>query len=90
MTIEKIYVGSGGGVKWYNKMPYSEVCCAMGVAGKIMAFHLVGKERNMVQLYTIRDGSVVSLFSFPILPGEAGLLWDDEIGQYYFYPDPVS
>lgn len=48
------------------KLPYSEVCCHMGVAGKQMWVAPIGA--RFAQLYT-DDGDK---FSFPITRGEAG------------------
>jgi hypothetical protein len=50
-------------------LPYSEVCCFMGVAGKQMKARLLA-DGNAVQLYDQND----RVFSFPITRGEAGWL----------------
>lgn len=53
------------------RMPYSEVCMFMRVAGELMEIELlpINEYRAVVQLY--RDGHV---FSSPILASEAGIL----------------
>ena len=62
------------------KLPYSEVCMHMRVAGKTMLVQDVG--HNMAQLYEMtwvgadnnaRPQRPGGKFSFPILHGEAGL-----------------
>lgn len=61
------------------KMPHSEVCIHMRVAGKEMDFLLIDKEYPSVQLLN-PDGSN---FSGPITRGEAGI-FEDEEGYYYY------
>ncbi len=62
------------------EMPHSEVCMHMQVAGKVMRFTLLAAKRPCVQLWR-DDGSP---FSFPILPGEAGIF--EEGDAIYYYP----
>ena len=59
-------------------MPHSEVCMHMQIAGKVMPFHFVSE--RCVQLLN-EDGT---MFSFPILTGEAGIFQD--VQGYYYYP----
>jgi hypothetical protein len=61
-----------------TKMPHSEVCMSMRVAGKVMRFKVLSD--RTVQLY---DADSYREFSFPILPGEAGIYTDDQ-GMYYY------
>lgn len=65
--------------------PYSEVCCHMQVADRLMyaevkESHYENQTYYSVQLYN-KDGSI---FSGPITTGEAGLYRDD--GGIYYYP----
>lgn len=73
-TIRRIKVGEFG----TTLMPHSEVCMSMRVAGKVMRFKVVSD--RAVQLY---DADSYREFSFPILPGEAGIYTDDQ-GMYYY------
>lgn len=74
---EAIRLQPGGeGVK---RMPASEVCLHMRAFGRTMAFRLTDTDYPMVQLY--EEGG--RPFSFPILPGEAGIYRDGE-GFYYY------
>lgn len=61
------------GQRYHVRMPYSEVCMHMRIAGTIMEVELVpiNEYRAMAQLY--QDGRA---FSFPILASEAGILRD--------------
>lgn len=61
-------------------MPHSEVCIHMQVAGKEMLGRL-SEDGRSVQLF--RPENSLEPFSFPILPGEAGL-YSDQAG-FYFY-----
>lgn len=64
---------------YMQEMPFSEVCMHLGVAGRPMRFRVVGAAgKEMVQLLNADE----SPFSFPILPGEAGLFRDSE-GRLY-------
>lgn len=74
MTPTRIKPGESG----LAKMPYSEVCMSMRVAGHYMSFHFLKNGRS-VQLY--KDGSP---YSGTITIGEAGIYSDDE--GYYYYP----
>jgi hypothetical protein len=70
------------GERGYAVMPHSEVCMHFRVAGKPMAFGLLGdlwRTPGMVQLYH-DDGRP---FSAPITSGEAGV-YEDEAGYYYY------
>ena len=64
------------------RMPHSEVCIHMGISDKLMAFKLLGNN-------TIQFLEPHSLFNFssPVSTGEAGLFWDADKLQYYFYPE---
>jgi len=62
-----------------KQLPMSEVCSHMNVAGKTMDMFLLSD--IAVQLHT-EDGTD---FSFPILPSEAGLYWDDTKEQHYYH-----
>jgi hypothetical protein len=53
-------------------LPYSEVCMHMKVAGKQMTVIL--QSPWQAQLFD-QEGKP---FSFPISPGEAGIMWDDK------------
>lgn len=59
-------------------LPYSEVCMHMKVAGQSRLVELLSD--NAAQIYA-DDG--VKTFSFPVLPGEAGLYRDD-LGWYVY------
>jgi hypothetical protein len=72
---ERVYLAPGQRVK--AKMPWSEVCWHMRVADKEMLVELTAKKPPMVQLFKLDGGR----FSFPILPGEAGI-FRDHIGYY--------
>jgi hypothetical protein len=61
-----------------TKMPHSEVCMSMRVAGKVMRFKVLSE--RLVQLY---DPDNYSKFGAPILPGEAGIFTDSD-GMYYY------
>jgi len=68
------------GQRGRKRMPFSEVCMHMRIAGKYMDFELLNKEYPGVQLY--EDGRP---FSGSITTGEAGIFHDSERG-YYYYP----
>lgn len=61
------------------RMPYSEVCSHMRVAGKPMTVQVVGDDYPMAQLF----GDDGRPFSSPILLGEAGIYSD---GQRHYVP----
>jgi len=63
-----------------GRMPCSEVCLQLGVADEVMQFWFLPSGQS-VQL--LRGGQ---FFSFPILPGEAGIYRDDD-GSHYYYSD---
>lgn len=63
----------------YGRMPYSEACIHLRVAGKAMSFRLTTGSYPSVQLYD--DGRE---YSFPITRGEAGV-FDDGQGGFYYY-----
>lgn len=67
------------GRKMAKRIPHSEVCMHMQVAGKVMQVELL-PGRNAAQLYRL-DGVA---YSSPILPSEAGIREDD--GIYYCHP----
>jgi len=65
------------------KLPYSEVCMHMRVAGKVMWVQLRGVSTQAVaQLYSEKGGKFVP-FSAPILPGEAGLYSVGSLGSEF-------
>jgi hypothetical protein len=66
------------GSVYRSRMPHSEVCCHLKVAGKLMDWMLQGR---MVQLLS----EDLHPFSFPILAGEAGVFEDGN--GLYFYED---
>lgn len=66
------------GKRYKGKMPHSEVCMHMKVAGSELEFEL--SAHDMVQLYKGKHE-----FSGAILPGEAGLYWDADKGALYGY-----
>lgn len=71
------------------RMPYSEVCMSMGVAGNMMHFQVVDDKYPMAQLIQYYTGVPILkslLFSFPILLGEAGI-YTESNGQMYYYKD---
>ena len=59
-------------------MPHSEVCMYLRVAGTRMRFVFLGRNEG-VQLLDENDRQ----FSFPILPGEAGIY--ERNGTFYYY-----
>ncbi len=61
------------------RLPYSEVCVHMRVAGKPMTVQIVGTEYPVAQLI----GDDGAPFSGPILLGEAGIYTD---GERYYVP----
>jgi hypothetical protein len=76
-TGNRMYLQAGDVVR--VRLPYSEVCIHMQVAGKPMNVQLLYEGRSpMAQLFK-DDGS---RFSFPILLGEAGIYTDDA-GHHY-------
>lgn len=78
------YVKPGESVR--IRLPYSEVCMHMQVAGKrMLATLLEGHNgRAVVQLYT----ETAEYHSAPILPGEAGF-YQDERGWYHPHAERV-
>ena len=82
-TPERVFIAPGE----YGVMEigYSEAAMHLRVAGKTMLFLLLDRQYPMVQLYD-DDGHD---YSFPILPGEAGLYSTNADGtwQYYYYPN---
>lgn len=82
----KVIVYCDRGHRGRVRLPHSEVCMHMGVAGEVFEFEIT--ERGSVQL--CRDGRV---FSSPITLGEAGVFCtpqlrggvDDPRGRYYYY-----
>src|SRR5947209_19955610 len=80
-------MGSGNGDRAYLqagevvrvRLPYSEVCMHMRVAGKPMNVQIVGDGTSTVA-QLLRDNG--SPFSFPILLGEAGI-HTDGAGRHY-------
>ncbi len=78
---QKTYVVAGE--KYKILCPYSEVCCHMRLADRLMLAELkVSPEGyRSVQLYNEDD----SIYSFPITVGEAGF-YEDEGGIYYYPP----
>lgn len=67
------------GERYKILLPCSEVCMAMGVANRRMTVVLQRTEwGHQAQLY--EGGSV---FSSPILPGEAGIYYDGR--DFYYY-----
>lgn len=67
---------------------YSEVCMHMQVAGTMMPFLLMPSESwgACVQLFRDEPDGGVSMFSSPIMTGEAGIFKDDQ-GYYYYMND---
>ena len=66
------------------ELPYSEVCCAMGVAGREYDVELIERDgRYAAQLIGVTGHRV----SFPITYGEAGIFRD--AAGFYYYP-PMS
>lgn len=65
------------------RMPFSEVCCHMGIAGKIMRFRLVPTRyyRAMVQLLCPETGND---WGGMVLKGEAGV-YENPDGSFYYY-----
>jgi hypothetical protein len=61
------------------RLPYSEVCIHMRVAGKPMNVQVVGDGDSAVAQLLNDDGS---RFSFPVLLGEAGI-HTDGTGRHY-------
>jgi hypothetical protein len=80
-NMEKTYVDTGDIVMM--EMPYSEVCMSMRVAGHTMFAKVVSGAMGTTaaQLYELNGKP----FSFPILMGEAGFLFDGNIRRYYCY-----
>ena len=76
---EHVTIAPGERVK--VRLPWSEVCMHLGVAGRVMSVELV-EGGSAVQLYD-EDGDP---YSFPILPGEAGF-YRDVTGTPYAYPE---
>lgn len=81
-------------VFYLAKMPHSEVCMHMRIAGKLMWMKMSRSEYPMVQLYQrdrLPDGSLVP-FSSPITTGEAGVYHNGTVEEYkvgkgfYCYP----
>lgn len=77
---------SGGGQVFVSvgdvirlRLPYSEACMSMRVAGKPMNVQFVGEGGYPMAQLLNDDGS---RFSFPILPGEAGIFTDSG-GRHY-------
>ena len=74
---DRAYLQAGDVVR--VRLPYSEVCIHMRVAGKPMSVQIVQEgDTAMAQLLS-DDGS---RFSFPILLGEAGI-HTDGTGRHY-------
>lgn len=72
MALRRYFIA---GDEHFHELPFSEVCMHLGVAGKPMLCRVVGTAGSeMVQLLD-EDGAP---FSFPILPGEAGLYRDPD------------
>lgn len=61
------------------RLPYSEACMHMRVAGKPMNVQIVGDATGAAAQLLNDDGS---RFSFPILLGEAGI-HTDSLGRHY-------
>lgn len=61
------------------RLPYSEVCMHMRVAGKPMNVQIMSDGETLVAQLLNDDGT---RFSFPILLGEAGIQTDG-IGRHY-------
>jgi len=73
----QVFVSVGDTIRL--RLPYSEVCMHMRVAGKPMNVQVVGeRDSSMAQLLN-DDGSH---FSSPILLGEAGIFTDGD-GHHY-------
>ena len=73
----QVYVNVGDVIRL--RLPYSEVCIHMRVAGKPMNVQLLQEGSYPVAQLLNGDGS---RFSSPILPGEAGI-YTDGAGRHY-------
>ena len=62
------------------RMPWSEVCCHMGVADQVVAVEIVTAHGGHPVAQLWKDGR---RFSFPILTSEAGI-YTDELGLYSY------
>jgi len=82
MKFNRIYVERG---KFYRvKLPWSEVCMHMQVAGKEMLISVVGEYYAMAQIH--EDNGQV--FSAPVTLGEAGVYSEGE--RLYVYGEEAS
>lgn len=72
-----------------TKMPHSEVCIHMRVAGQNMIVQPISL--NSAQLYRINEKNQLFPFSGPITNGEAGILYD-EFNNLYIpdYNEPLE
>lgn len=73
----RIYLQAGDVIRL--RLPYSEVCMSMQVAGRAMNVQVVGDGVSVGAQLLNDDGT---RFSFPILLGEAGIFTDDS-GRHY-------
>ena len=73
----RVYVQAGDVIRL--RLPWSEVCMHMRVAGKPMNVQIVVEGTSAVAQLLTDDGS---RFSFPILLGEAGI-YTDGAGKHY-------
>ena len=64
------------------RLPYSEVCMHLQVAGKVMNVQLVGTLDHPGAQILHDDRTHLS---FPILPGEAGIYTEYSPKRYYCY-----
>lgn len=71
---EKQYLRPGDVV--VLRMPWSEVCMDMKIAGQVRPVRL---ERHQAQILDHKGGN----FSFPVNTGEAGIYLDRSCGKYY-------
>lgn len=78
------------GYLFRTRLPYSEVCMSLGVAGEVRWAELTHDGRS-VQLFNESDPDTEHFtgFSAPILPGEAGLRPTAGGGGWQRDPEPV-
>jgi hypothetical protein len=67
-----------------HRIGYSEVALHLRVAGQVLRMELL-PQGHSVQLYVGADR-----YSFPVLPSEAGLYWDNERKAYYRWEEPCA
>lgn len=79
----KAYVIPGDTV--YHRLPHSEVCMHMRVAGEKRKVRIESRGSNPPVAQILNEDD--SPFSAPILMGEAGFYASEQAGVYYCYLD---